>query len=478
MVRTNGIRQAMTLDPIALKQLRNLLLGSAYVPGDDGYHAARLTWDAPALGQTPAIVVFPETAVDVVLATNFALLHGLPIGVRAGSYDRSLPVNEGLLLDFLCMKAMRLDTRKGTARVEPGVCWSDIVPVTQQAGLAPLNGFAPTVGVIEYLLGGGLGWLVRQYGLAASSIRSLNIVTGRGRFLQVDETSYPDLFWGLRGGGWNLGVVTSVEFALYPIKEVFGGQVLYPIEQGKEVIAAYLEWVKTVPETLTSSLRIIRFPPVPALPPELREKQLIIVLGCYNGPRVEGCVWFHPMRSLGTPVLDTFAQIPYSQIDWIVNDSVREVPTKLFATNKLLRQISLEDVDSLLSVVTDPRSGVLRIEIRQLGGILARTPTDAIAASVGDANFWLSVLMTAPTTEILKARKQLLTMIIDKLKSCASVRAVLNGKGCGGGSQRAQEAYPPENYQRLIALKKTYDPQNLLRFNNTILPHCPPGNRL
>jgi FAD/FMN-containing dehydrogenase len=158
----------------------------------------------------------------------------------------------------------------GTARVDAGATWRDVIAAADPHGLAPLNGFSGTVGVSGYTLGGGIGWLVRQYGAAAGSLRSAELVTADGRLLRVNDKHYADLFWGLRGGGGNFGIVTSFEFDLYPVKEIFGGFVVYPIGQGKQALSAYGQWTKTVPDTLTSAVRLVHYPPAPVIPAPLR----------------------------------------------------------------------------------------------------------------------------------------------------------------------------------------------------------------
>ncbi len=428
----------VTFDPVSLQNLRARLQGSAFVPGDDGYDRARLTWDTATFDQHPALIVMPAITTDVLAAVTFAREHALPIAVQGGGH---------------------------------GVKWADVIQAASPFGLAPLNGFAATVGVVGYLLGGGFGWLVRQYGLGASSMRSMEFVTADGRLLQVNENSYPDLFWGLRGGGGNFGIVTSLEFALYPVKEVFGGKVMYPVEQGKEVINAYLQWVKTVPETLTSTFRIMHFPPLPEVPPMVRGKTVVMIAACSNSSQADGEAVLHPMRTLGTPLLDTFAQMPYSQIATIANDPVEAPPLHFYTDHKTLRDFTPSDIDAVFAVAANPASGVFNVQIRHFGGVLARIPENAMAASLCDVNFTLYALAAAPTTELLETGKRSIMEIMQALKPDTSVQALLNSLGYNDvGLDRTRAAYTPENYQRLVALKDTYDPQNIFCFNHNIPP--------
>ena len=210
----------------------------------------------------------------------------------------------------------------GTARVEAGAKWRDVIAAAHPHGLAPLNGTSETVGVSGYILGGGIGWLVRQYGAAAGSLRAADVVTADGRLLRVDGQNHGDLFWGLRGGGGNFGIVTSFEFDLYPVKEIFGGFVAYPLAQGKQVLSAYAQWTKTVPDTLTSAVRLVHYPPAPAIPEPLRGASAIVIMACYTGSTAEGEALVKPLRSIGTPLLDTFRPMPYAR-DRVQSPTIR-----------------------------------------------------------------------------------------------------------------------------------------------------------
>jgi FAD/FMN-containing dehydrogenase len=461
----------INIDAYKLKNLRAGLRGSALVPGDEGYHNACLTWDALTFEQSPAIVVLPESAEDVCTAVNFARELHLPIGVLGGGHGHPVPVNDALLVNFVRMKGIRLDPETATVRAEAGVKWAELVPQVHKYGLAPLNGFAGTVGVVGYLLGGGFGWLTRQYGAGSASVRSLEIVTADGRLLQVNEQSYPDLFWGLRGGGGNFGIVTAIEFALYPVKEVFGGQVSYPIEQAREVINSYMQWTRSVPDALTSTFRVTHFPPLPDVPPMLRGQSVVTILGCFNGSEAEGEAWFAPMRTLGTPLLDTFAQIPYIEVATISNEPAEGSPFPIYYSHSTVQDFTPQDVDSFLQVAADPASGLYAVEMRHLGGALARVPENAMAASMRDVNYNLNALAPAPTSELLERGKRSIDRIIEALTPAKSIQTLYNAFLFNDvGAERTRTAFTSANYQRLVALKNTYDPQNVFRFNNNIPP--------
>lgn len=458
----------ISLETNRLQHLRSQLQGDMLLPGNDGYDRARQVW-LSTFDQHPALIVVPETPADVVASVTFAREHGLSIAIQGGGHGPAYPADGALLINCRRMTGLQINQEASTVRIEAGVKWAQVIEAAHPFGLAPLNGFASTVGVVGYLLGGGYGWLVRQYGLGASSIRSVDLVTADGRFLLVNEQSYSDLLWGLRGGGGNFGIVTALEVTLYPVKEVFGGQVLYPIEQGKEVAKAYLDWVETVPVELTSALRIIHFPPLPHLPPLLRGKMVVLIAACYNGTAEDGETLLCPMRTLGTSLLDTFTQLPYSQVAAIANDPVKSLPHYYFNDHRAMQSLTANDINAMVEVMANPASGISVVEIRHLGGVLASTPEDAMAASMRDVHFTVWALTTAPSISMLETGKESITKLMQALKPDASVQALLNSLGYNDiGPDRTQAAYTAKNYRRLVELKEKYDPQNIFCFNHNI----------
>ncbi|MBV9231865.1 MAG: FAD-binding oxidoreductase [Chloroflexi bacterium] len=463
--------QAIRFDSTRLQTLRARLQGNVLVPGDEGYDTARQTWDAPTFDQHPAIIVLPAISADVQTAVNFAREYDLPIAVQGGGHGHPYPADGALLVNFANMTRLEINPETATARVEPGVKAGDVIAAAHLYGLAPLNGFASTVGIVGYLLGGGFGWLTRQYGPGAGSIRSAELVTADGQLLQVNENSYPDLLWGLRGAGGNFGIVTSLEFALYPVKEIFAGQVVYPIAQGKEVFNVYVQWVKALPDELTSAIRIMHFPPSPDHPPVLHGKSGIVVMACYNGGAKEGEALLQPMRTLGTPLLDTFATIPYSQVGTIAEDPHEAPPINYYIGVGALRDVSPHDIDTMLRIAGNPASGIPMVELRHFEGALARQPEDAMPFGLRQAKFYLNALAVAPALDVLAERKRSIATMIQALQPSLTGEVLINALRTGNASlDLTRAAYSPANYRRLVALKDRYDPKNVFRFNHNIPP--------
>jgi hypothetical protein len=473
MTSASSVRPA-TLSSTHLHGLRTRVTGQVIVPGDDGYDAARQAWTATTFfDQHPAIVVMPLTVADVATAVGFAREHDLLIAVQGGGHGHPRPANDALFVNFARMKTVQI-TPAGAARVEAGAKWSDVIAAAHPHGLAPLNGFAGTVGVSGYTLGGGIGWLARRYGAAAGSLRSAEVVTADGRVLQASDRQNTDLFWALRGGGGNFGIATSFEFDLYPVKEIYGGFVAYPLAGGREALTTYAQWTNIMPDTLTSAVRLVHFPPAPAIPEPLRGASAIVIMACFAGPASEGEALVKPLQSLGTPLLDTFRLMPYSEIATVASDPVEAPPLFTFGEGGGLRALSPGVIDAMLRMAGDRAAGIFLVEARHTGGALARQPEDAMPFGFRSPWF-ISALAAAPTPEALNVGRGSVAALFEAMKGELTGEVLVNVIDAHAASpQVTRAAYSEENYRRLVGLKDKYDPANVFRFNHNIPPSSPP----
>jgi FAD/FMN-containing dehydrogenase len=468
MASTFSLRSA-TFSSTQLDDLRGRIDGRVFVPGDDGYDAARQTWNKTTFDQRPALVVVPSSADDVAAAVRFAREHDLSVGAQGGGHGHPRPVNDALFVNFAHMQRVEI-TKSGTARVEAGARWSGVIEAAHAHGLAPLNGFSGTVGVTGYTLGGGIGWLTRQYGAASGSLRAADVVTADGHLVQVSAEDYADLFWGLRGGGGNFGIVTSLELELFPLKEVFGGFIAYPLSQGREVLRAYAEWTARAPGTLTSAARLVHFPPAPAIPEPLRGASAVVVMACSVGGVTAGQTLVKPLQSLGTPLLDTFRRMPYSEIGTIASDPPEAPPLFTFGNGGGLRDLSAEGIDAIVRLAGDRASGIFVVEVRHAGGALTRQPEEAMPFGFRSPWF-LGALAAAPTPEALEGGKRSVAALLEALQPVLTGEVLINSLDASLTSpQLVRAAYSAENYRRLVALKRKYDPANVFRFNHNIVP--------
>jgi UDP-N-acetylenolpyruvoylglucosamine reductase len=462
---SNTINKTLTL--VSLKfELR----GNVYTPEDTGYREASKAWNLNAV-QRPAVVVMAETSEDVMLAVRFARDTGMGIGVMATGHGVGTPCDGGLLINTSRMRGVTINPLIQTARVEAGALWKDVIPKAALYGLAGLAGSASHVGVVGYTMGGGFGWLGRKFGLNSSSVTKAEVVTADGELLHVSETHNPKLFWGLKGGGGNFGVVTALEFKLYPLTRVFGGSAFYPLEQAEQVLSHYAQWSRDLPDELTAAVAFAKLPPKPSLPKPLQGQSVIVLKGCYCGENPQdGARLFQPMREgLGQPIIDTFKEIPVTEMDTISMDPVD--PLGVFQHHELLVDLSPATIVDLVQVAgAGSGSPLTMVEVRQLGGALERNPERLNPLGSGKARYSLNAIGATFTPEMEQAVKRRLAKLAETTRPYQTQETFLNFMEVNPTPERVRAAYPVEDWKRLVALKNKYDPQNLFRFNRNIPP--------
>ena len=331
-----------------VEALRAAIAGQVFVPGQAGYDQARQAWNL-AVDTRPAVVVVAESAADVAQAVRYARARGMriaPQGTGHGAVPLE-PLGDAMLLRTTRMRQVRIDPATRTARAEAGAVWADVTVPAGQHGLAALAGSSPDVGVTGYTLGGGLGWLARRYGLAANSVTAAELVTPGGDLVRADAGHEPDLFWAVRGGGGSIGVVTALEMRLYPVGELYAGDLFFPIARAAEVLHAWREWTATVPDEVTSLAHLLRFPPLPELPEPLRGRAFAIVEAAYLGDADAGAELTGPLRRLG-PERDTFAMIPAPALGQLNMDPGQPVPGQ--GDGAFLADFPAAAIDALIAV--------------------------------------------------------------------------------------------------------------------------------
>ncbi|HEV7824605.1 MAG TPA: FAD-binding oxidoreductase [Mycobacteriales bacterium] len=443
--------------------------GSVWRAGDDGYDAecAVLTVDE---AHRPAVVVGATGPADVMAAVAFATDHGMPVAVRATGHGASLPASGAVLVSTRRMQGVRVDPFARVARVEAGVRCARLVHEAAAFGLAPLAGSSPDVGSVAYTLGGGLGVLGRAHGYAADHVRSVDIVTAHGMLRHVTADQYADLFWAVRGGKGNFGVVTALEVDLFPVTTLYGGGLYFRGGAAAAVLHAYRRWVRTVPEEMSSSCALNRYPMTDDVPAPLRGRFAVHVRVAYCGSAADGERLVRPLRTAGVPILDTVGELPFTDAGRIHDDP--PLRTQTHERTAMLRELDEDAVDALLDVVgPDAACPLGFVELRHLGGALGRPPAVANAVGNRDAGFQLYVTGEAPAGhgEPLGRYAELVTA---RMAPWCTGGVALNFLGGDGdtAAARVRAAYAPGDLRRLERVKRAYDPENLFCVNHNIPP--------
>jgi len=449
--------------------LAEALRGQVLRRGDDGYDAARSIWNG-AHDRHPALIVRCAGVADVLRAVELARSENLPVAVRGGGH--SIPgfstVDDGLVIDLSGMQAVHVDPVRRTARVEAGATWSVFDRESQAFGLATTGGIVSTTGVAGFTLGGGVGWLMRKHGLASDNLISADVVTADGRLVRASEDENPELFWGLRGGGGNFGVVTSFEFDLHPVgPTITGGPVFYPGERGGEVLRAWRDWAHQAPDEVTTLANLLTAPPVPFLPEEWHGKPLVAIFAAHSGPLGDGERDVQPLREFAEPVADLIGPIPYLALQSLI-DPIWEPGAHNYMKAGFLGGLDDGAIDALLAGHACATSRMSEIHVEHLGGAVGRVASASTALGERSAPFLLNVIARTPTADGYEAAVEWGRDLHRTLSPALTGGAYVNFLS-SEGEERVRAAYG-DKYGRLVALKDAYDPTNLFRLNQNIAP--------
>jgi hypothetical protein len=347
--------------------------GPVLLPGEDGYADECALYNLNLVLE-PALVVGVTSVADVQAAVGFAAQRGLPVAVKTTGHQTARPGHGAVLISTQRMSGVRIDAKQRTAEIECGVRWGQVISEAARFGLAPMNGSTPTVGAIGYSLGGGhsVAWS-RSKGYAADHILSLDVVTADGQWRHVTANNDPELFWALRGGKGNFGVVTAMVCELFPQTRFYGGGVWFAIEDVPQVVPAWRQWVPGLPVEATSSIAVQRLPSLPDLPKPLQGASVLHMRFTHLGSAAEGAALFAPMRAIAPTVLDAVGEMPYTSIGMVHMDPSDPMP--YWDRTMMLRELPSEALDSFVALTgADSDCPLTGVEIRRLGGAMDREP--------------------------------------------------------------------------------------------------------
>ena len=439
--------------------LSERLRGELLTPESDGYDAARRVFNG-MIDRRPALIARCRGASDVQAAVSFARANDLPVAVRGGGHNvaGNGTCDGGVLVDFSLMRSVHVDTSRQTARADPGCSWTDFDTETVAQGLATTGGTVGSTGIGGLTLGGGLGFLMGNHGLTCDNLVSVDIVTAEAQLVTASESSHPDLFWGVRGGGGNFGVVTSFEYRLHPVGELLAGLVVYPMTHAREALELFRDTCATAPDALTCAFAMVSSPDGVRMP---------LIAACYDGAVKDGEALIAPLRRLGPPIDDgirpmrypdvqrLFAEIPFGLQNYWKGHFLGDMPDEV-----------IEATVASFDAVTSDHSAIL---IEAPHGAVRRVPDDDTAFGQRQARFNASALAIWEDPSDADRHVAWARSYADKLAPFAT-GGYVNYLGDDTSRDELAAAYGRDRYARLAALKAEYDPSNMFRFNQNIAP--------
>ena len=460
------------LGEATVSELEGTLSGTVVRPGDKDYDEARMVWNH-AIDKKPALIVRATSTEDVVKAVRFATSEGLPIAVRGGAHSIAgfSTCDEGVVIDLAAMNTVEVDAKKQRAVTGGGTKWVDFDAATQQHGLATTGGLISSTGVGGFALGGGIGHLVRKYGLTLDNLLSVEMVTADGSVVHASEKDNSELFWALRGGGGNFGVVTKFELALHPVgPTVLGGALFFPGDEAEQVMTGWRSFIQDAPDELSTVMNLTTAPPAPFLPEDWHFKKTAVVIACWAGDPADGEDVVKPLRTLGTPFADLLGPIPYVALQQLV-DALWEPGAANYFTSAFLNELP----DAAIATYADyhAKSPDLPVQaelhIHHLGGAMGRVPGDATAFTNRTSPYLINCIARTPDPSDLATHVKWARGARDAMSKYGDGEMYVNFTGEADGD-KVKAAYSPDMYARLQKVKDTYDPQNVFRYNQNIKP--------
>jgi len=448
------------VDDNVVEAFRSSLRGGILRGGDSGYDEARKVWNGMA-NKRPGIIVECAGVADVIKAVNFARENSLMVAVRGGGHSVAghSVCEGGVLIDLSRMTSVRVDPVRRTARAEGGAKWADLDHETQAFGLATTGGTNSDTGIGGLTLGGGLGWLAGKYGLTCDNLLSADVVTADGRFLAASQTENEDLFWGLRGGSGNFGIVTSFEYQLHEVGTVLAGMVIHPFERAKEVLKFYSEFSRTIPDELNTVAVLLTSP---------EGQPMVAIAVCYNGNLEAGEETLRPVRVFGPPLADLIGPMPYTAVQSMLDGSFpRE--RQYYWKAHLSGEIGDAAIDVIVDFFGRVRSPFTMLGFQQLGNAANRVNRDATAFSHRDALY--DFLMLSAWEDPAEADRNIewTRDVYAAMRPSLHAGIYVNGLGADAALE-IRSGFRPGTYDRLVALKRKYDPTNFFRLNPNIVP--------
>jgi FAD/FMN-containing dehydrogenase len=456
------------LDEAVVQGLRAGVRGELILPGDANYEEACKVYNG-MIDKRPALIVRGVDVADVILAVNFAREHGLQLAVRGGGHNGPGlgTVDDGLVVDLSNMNGVRVDPEQRTVRVEGGATWGKVDHATHPFGLATPSGFISTTGVGGLTLGGGIGYLSRTYGLTLDNLLSVDMVLADGSFVTASEDQHPDLFWAVRGGGGNFGVVTSFMFRLHDVSTVYGGPIFWPIEQAQDLLKFWRDFILNAPQDINGWFGFVTVPPVPLFPEQYHLQKMCVIVWCYTGPLDQAEQRFAPIRAFGTPAIDAAGPIPWPVLQTLF-DGLYPAGLQWYWKADFFNDLSDQAIELHAKYGKQLPTMHSTMHIYPINGAVHNAGKDETAFGFRDANFAEVIVGVDPdpanNERMIEWARDYWTALHPYSAGGGYINMMMDE-----GADQVKAAYG-DNYARLAQIKAKYDPTNLFRVNQNIAP--------
>ncbi|MFN2617818.1 MAG: FAD-binding oxidoreductase [Thermoleophilaceae bacterium] len=455
----------------ALTDLRTSFAGRLLTPDEPGYDDARAVFNA-MIDRRPSLIAQCTGAADVIAAVALAREQGLELSVRGGGHSVAghAVCDGGLVVDLTPMKGVRVDPEKRTAWVQAGMTWGEVDRETQAFGLAVTGGRVPSTGVAGLTLGGGSGWIERKCGFTVDSLISVELVTADGRLVIASEEREPELFWALRGGGGNFGIVTGFEFRLHEVGPVvYGGMLLFGIEAAVDLLKAYRGFMEDAPDEICGAAAVLCAPPEEFVPAEVRGKPVFGVIACYVGPVEAGERAFAPLREWD-PALDLLGPMPYTAVQQLIAPGNPPGMNHYWKAG-FIQELTDEAIETFVAHAADVSSPLTANIMLPMGGALARVPDEATPLAYRDAGWNYHILSQWPDPADAE-RNVAWTRRFDQAMGAYAHEGVYVNFVAEPPENVIEASFGPEKYARLVAVKDRFDPGNVFHNNTNIAPRA------
>lgn len=460
------------IDESRLEKFKSNFSGPLLTRADEDYDEVRQLWNGMH-DKKPALIVRCTGVADVIAAVNFARENNILISVRGGGHNvaGSASNDGGIMIDLSLMKGIRADSLNRTVHAQGGVTMAELDRETQVFGMVAPSGVVSTTGIAGLTLGGGIGWLRKKYGLSIDNLLSVDLVTAEGKALHASENQHADLFWAVRGGGGNFGIITSFEFRLHTVGPMVTlAAPFYPAEEAGKILPVWKKFMDASPDEVSSNASFWTIPPVPDFPSELHGRRVFIPVTVHCGPVEEGQKVLEPLRTISTPLVDLSGPIPWTALQEMFDPFFPKTVQRYYFKSTFLNELEDEDFDAVIPMACNPPQPMILIVLWHIGGAMSRIEDKATAFAGRKSKYLFSVdcIWNDPNAdeEVVSYARNFL----QKMKSFSTGGLYINFAGLGEeGEQLVKSAYG-DSYERLVEIKRKYDPDNLFRMNQNIKP--------